>query len=263
MLVRKRFHDLKSLHCKAAFVERERLEQPDSSEYIQETKLLNYRDASITHLLETRGWNSIQDESVLIGSIYAFVRDEIAYGYTKSFELSSSQILHKGYGNCITKTILLMGLFRAVGIPCRFHAFTVNKILFRGLVKGLRYNMISETIHHSWVEIFHEGSWIEIEGHIIDRPYLKNLQAKFPDYMGSFYGYGLAVLNFKNPPIQWNDEHTYVQNKVIEKDLGRYESPDAFFREFPEAESCSKGFRYRHFIRPSLNKNIIAIRSGK
>ena len=244
-------------------MERERLEQPGSSEYIQPTPLLNYNDTSIVQLIEQHAWNSMHNESELIGSIYAFVQDEIPYGYTKSFELSASQVLHKGYGNCITKSTLLMALFRAVGIPCRFHAFTVSKILFRGLLKGLRYQMTPETIHHSWVEIFTNGSWLEIEGHIIDRPYLRNLQIKFSDYTGSFYGYGIAVLNFKNPPIQWNDEHTYIQNKVIEKDLGNYESPDAFFKEFPEAESCSKGFRYRHFLRPAINKNILAIRSGR
>ena len=243
-------------------MELERLEQITSKDFVKQTRLLNYQEPSIQQLIQTRGWNCQTDESKLIGLVYAFVRDEIAYGYEKTYASTASQTLVAGRGNCITKTTLLMALLRAVGIPCRFHATLVNKIILRGLAKGWTYRFLPEQLPHGWVEIFHNGSWLEMEGHIIDKAYLKKLQAKFPDYMGSFYGFGIAVLNFKNPPNKWINENTYVQDKAVEDDLGKFDSPDDFFRECPEAEQGIRSIKFSRYLIPSINSNITAIRES-
>ena len=241
-------------------MELERLEQNTSNEYVKRTRLLDYDDPSIQQLVQKRGWNNLSDQTKLIGMVYAFVRDEIAYGYEKSYSLTASQTLGAKRGNCMTKTTLLMALLRAVGIPCCFHATLVNKIILRGLAKGLAYKFIPEQLPHGWVEIFHKGNWLELEGHIIDKAYLQKLQAKFPDYMGSFYGFGIAVLNFKNPPNRWDEENTYVQDKAVEDDLGKFYSPDDFFRECPEAEQSIHRIRFNKYLIPAINSNINAIR---
>jgi transglutaminase-like putative cysteine protease len=231
-------------------------------EYLSSTKLLDFEAKNIQKLIEERGWRKIPTKTALIGAVYTFVRDEIPLGYNKSSVMKASAILSDGYGQCVTKSILLMALFRAMDIPCRFHAFTVDKILQRGILKGLGYKLSPDQLYHSWVEIQFNRNWIKLEGHIVDRPYLAKLQTRFPNYMGSFYAYGLAVLNFKNPPINWTEEHTFVQSRAIEKDFGVFDSPDAFFSRYPEANDLSQKFSYRHFIQPNLNKNIKAIRDN-
>jgi hypothetical protein len=36
---------------------------------------------------------------------------------------------------------LLMALLRAMGVPCRFHGFTINKALQRGAITGVAYRL--------------------------------------------------------------------------------------------------------------------------
>lgn len=227
---------------------------------LEPSPLLDYMHPSIQHLVTSKGWDTLKKKNELIGEVYSFVRDEIAYGYTKTFALPASTILKKGYGNCITISTLLMALLRAVGIPCRFHGMTIRKVIFRGLLPSLNYKVVPKNPHHAWIEVLYNNKWLVLEGHIVDSAYLEQLQRKFPDYMGSFYGYGIAVLNFRNPTEKWNENSTFVQKQAIEEDLGVYDTPDAFFSQYPEAEAYTHSFRYRIMIRGYLNRNIRALR---
>ena len=231
--------------------------------YLEPTPLLDYTHPDIQQLITSKGWDTIKTKTDLIGEVYSFVRDEIAYGYTKSFSIPASQILAKGYGNCITKSTLLMALLRAVGVPCRFNAMTISKVIFRGLLPGLSYKMAIKPLYHAWVEVKFNNKWLAMEGHIVDRPYIAKLQTKFPSYMGSFYGYGIAVLNFRNPDNRWSENNTYVQNQAIEEELGVFDTPDAFFSQYPAADAYTQSLRYRAIIRGRLNKSIRAVRSSR
>lgn len=231
--------------------------------YLEPSHLLDYIHPTIEELITSKGWDTIKVKADLIGEVYTFVRDKIAYGYTKSFALPASKILKKGYGNCITKSTLLMALLRAVGIPCRFHAMTIRKVIFRGLLPKFSYKLVIDHPYHAWIEVQYNNKWLAMEGHIVDRPYIAKLQAKFPDYMGSFYGYGIAVLNFRNPDNRWNEDNTYVQNQAIEEDLGIFDTPDDFFTHCPESIAYTRSFRYRAVIRRRLNKSIMAVRASR
>ncbi|MGE4585276.1 MAG: transglutaminase-like domain-containing protein [Sphaerochaeta sp.] len=237
------------------------MESLDVTPYLQPTTLLDFDATDIQFLVRSRNWRRLQSTSAQVNAIFCYVRDEIAFGYAKQFALHASEILVLGYGNCITKTTLLMALLRAVGIPCRLKAGMVSKVLHRGLLHGLSYRLSFDTLYHSWVEVWYKNNWVEIGGHIIDRPYLEKLQAKFPDYMGSFYGYGIAVLNFRNPPITWEEDDTFIQSKAIAESLGTFNDPDAFFAAFPEAESRTHTLRYRKMLRPKLNASIAKLRT--
>lgn len=237
-----------------------REEMDTHPEHLCRTELLDFDSVEIRKLVEQCGWNQIKNTRARIEAVYLFVRDQIAYGYNEDFGIKASQVLQSGYGQSLTKTTLLMALLRAVGIPCRFHASTVDKIIQRGILKGTKYRLEPNHLYHGWTEISYNRQWVEIEGHIVDKPYIKKLQDLFPDYMGSFYAYGLAVLNFRNPPIAWEGNHTYVQSRAIEDDLGTFDAPDEFFAKFPEVEEYCRKLSYRKVIRPALNKNIKTIR---
>lgn len=229
--------------------------------HLKPSPLLDFNHAEIEQLIVSRGWRSLPNEYELIGAIYSFVRDEIAYGYSSSFSTSASKTLQIKRGNCFTKSTLLMALLRGVGIPCRLHVTTISNIIFRGLVPSYMRTFLMKDTYHAWVEPLYNNAWLPLEGHIIDLPYIKKLHKKYPDYMGSFYGYGMAVLNFKNPDTLWSGSPTYVQNKAIMEDLGVFDTPDSFFEQFPRMNAYTRSFRYQKIIRKQLNKNIRKVRN--
>jgi transglutaminase-like putative cysteine protease len=143
--------------------------------YLRQTPLLDFASPNIRHLLAARGWSALAPFDK-IGQAYSFVRDEIAFGYNRSDDIPASKVLRDGYGQCNTKGTLLMALLRALKIPCRLHGFTIHKGLQRGVVPELVYPLAPDSILHSWVEIEHDGRWINLEGFILDRPFLQALQ---------------------------------------------------------------------------------------
>ncbi len=100
-------------------------------DYLSETALLDYGHASLRELIQDRGWESLPTRQ-RIGAVYTFVRDDIPFGYNQSDAIPASRVLADGYGQCNTKTILLMALLRGGGIPCRFHGATIHKQLQKG-----------------------------------------------------------------------------------------------------------------------------------
>ena len=119
-----------------------------SHDHLSETPLLNYSDPSIQALVETRGWAKLAPTR-RIGAAYDFVRNEILFGYNADDALPASGVLADGYGQCNTKGTLLMALLRALDIPCRFHGFTIDKALQRGVVPELIYPIAPRNIIHS------------------------------------------------------------------------------------------------------------------
>ena len=59
---------------------------------------------------------------------------------------------------------------------------------------------------------------VNLEGFIIDQPYLKSVQDRFPNVEGAFCGFAIATKNLKNPPIEWKGIDTYIQNEGITHD---------------------------------------------
>ncbi|MFW6022131.1 MAG: transglutaminase-like domain-containing protein, partial [Halanaerobiaceae bacterium] len=145
------------------------------SNYLEETKLLDYSDKTIQNLILEKGWHNLSGKEK-IKQTYNFVRDDIKFGYNIEDSIPSSVILKDGYGQCNTKGILFMSLLRAVNIPCRFHGFTVSKEIQKGALTGVWYMLAPEELVHSWVEVFYKEQWFELEGFILDLDYLSAVQ---------------------------------------------------------------------------------------
>lgn len=229
--------------------------------YIKETNLLNYSDSAIQNLIKSRGWDRLPVKEQILG-IYNYVRDEILFGYNRSDEIPASEVLKDGYGQCNTKGVLFMALLRAVGVPCRMHGFTIHKSLQKGAMRGWYYLLSPREILHSWVEVSYEGKWLNIEGFILDVPYLNKLQRKFKQCTGSFCGYGVATDNFQNPAIYWNENDTYVQKEGIERDFGLFDSPDAFFSKHQQGLGPLKKVIFSSIVRHLMNRSVGRIRKG-
>lgn len=223
--------------------------------YLRETKMLDYSNKNIQQLIQERGWNSIEKFECL-KYIYNFVRDEILFGYNIDDNIAASKVLADGYGQCNTKGTLFMALLRACNIPCRVHGFTIDKKLQKGAMTGLVYKNAPNNVFHSWVEVYFEDKWYELEAFILDKEYLTKLQEIKSDCTGAFCGYGVAVKDFKNPIIDFDRNNTYIQSEGINQDFGVYDSPDDLLKELHQEMSVIKSFLYKNLGRHLMNRNV-------
>ncbi|WP_313618053.1 transglutaminase family protein [Agrobacterium sp.] len=236
--------------------------EDEARKYLAETALLNFGSGSIQWLVKTRGWSDLSLYA-RIGAAYDFVRNEINFGYNSADDIPASEVLADGYGQCNTKATLLMALLRALNIPCRLHGFTIHKGLQRGIVPELVYGIAPENILHSWVEVYHQGNWVELEGFILDAAFLKTLQGKFAGQGSPLCGYGAETDCLEAPDVEWNGRSTYIQKTGINADLGLFDSPDAFYRQHRQAITGLKGLLYRSVIRHWMNARVAKIRGGQ
>ena len=228
---------------------------------LRTSTLLDFDHPGITTLVAGRGWEALPLYD-RIGAAYTFVRDEVAFGYNLSDDIPASAVLAGGYGQCNTKATLLMALLRALGVPCRLHGFTITKALQRGVVPELVYRIAPDDILHSWVEVWHEGRWTNLEGFILDSPYLASVQAVF-GARGGLCAYGVGTDDLCSPGVEWEGADTYIQRTGINADLGTFDTPDAFYAEHRQRFSPLEGWLYRHVIRHWMNRRTEAIRRGR
>ncbi len=229
------------------------------TKYLQETEILNFSEDSIQKLVTNRNWRSL-DTISCVKAIYNYVRDEIKFGYNFSDDITASEVLKDGYGQCNTKATLLMALLRALGIPNRIHGFTIDKALQKGAITGVWYKLSPNNILHSWVEVSVNDSWYSLEGVILDKKYLTNLQIKYKNIKTTFCGYGVYTDNFQNPTIDWNLNNTFIQDKGINQDFGLFDTPDQFYAKHQQEIGWFKKFIFRKIVRRIMNKNVNNIR---
>ena len=155
-----------------------------------------------------------------------------------------------------------MALLRACEIPCRIHGFTIDKRLQKGAMSGFVYKKAPQNILHSWVEVFFENKWYELEAFILDQRYLSKLQEKFAGCTGFFCGYGVAVKDFRHPIIDFDRNNTYIQSEGIKQDFGVYDSPDELLKNHQQEVSKLMAFAYRYLGRHLMNCKVKKIRNS-
>lgn len=230
--------------------------------YLNDTAMLNYHEQKIAKLVMAKKWNNL-DEYNKIGAIYGYVQNDILLGYNKCDDLTATQVLADGIGQCNTKAVLLMALLRAVGIPCRLHGAKVTKIFQRSLMPKIMARLAPPFIVHTWVEVCYNGEWLCLEGVITDKAYISGLRQMFPNYKGEFFDYAVAVKDFGNLQIDWNGENTAIQQQAIQEDLGIYDSPDEFYAEYKQDYRMIKKFLYENIGRIIMTNKVAKIRRGK
>lgn len=232
-----------------------------SANYLEKTQILDFDDHTIQSLIAERKWQAL-DEFNKIGAAYTFVKDEIQFGYNRSDDIAASEVLADGYGQCNTKGNLLMALLRALGIQCRFHGFTIDQQLQKGAIPAYLFWLAPKYIIHSWVEVFFDGEWINLEGFILDNDYLSSVQSKFSQEKYKFCGYGIATTCLENPETEWTGKDTYIQREGIHDDFGLYNSPDEFYSEKGTNLSGVKRWLYQSVIRHLINMNVNRLRNA-
>ena len=226
--------------------------------YLQETSLLDFSHNSIQQLISDKHWRALPTQDA-IAAVYNFVRDDILFGYNADDNIPASQVLADGYGQCNTKSTLFMALLRALGIPCRLHGFSIFNALQRGAIPAYLMPLAPKRILHSWVEVQLADKWLDIEGFIIDQPFLRQVQQTFGD-CGGFSGYGIAVTCLQKPQNEFNGGHTYIQAEGIADDFGLFTQPDEFYAKYGSNLRGLKKLLYRYMLRHLINCNVKRIR---
>jgi Transglutaminase-like superfamily len=232
--------------------------------YLQTTPMLDYKHTEIQALINGKGWKTLSTYDA-IESVYNFVRDDIKFGYNKDDTLSASQVLLDGYGQCNTKGTLLMALLRALGIATRFHGFTIYNDLQKGAIPEYLFSFAPKRIIHSWVEVYFEGQWLDLEGYIIDKAYLNKVQQSFADQCDAsadqtFSAFGIATKCLQRPDNEWKGGSTYIQKEGIADDFGIYTQPDEFYAEKGSNLKGLKRILFRYVLRHLMNINVDKIR---
>lgn len=229
--------------------------------YLRATALLDFGHPRLRVLSTDRGWADLP-ESARIGAIYDFVRDEIPFGYNASDDLPASAVLADGYGQCNTKTTLLMALLRGSGVGCRFHGATIDKRLQHGVMVAPLYWFAPGSIIHSWAEVNIGGRWAGLEGVILDDDYLHGLRARTGQQDGPFLGYGVGTRDLADPPVAWKGTDTFIQSTGVNRDFGTFDDPDDFYRRHGVNARGVRGWLYRNVMRPAMNTRVRTIRTG-
>jgi hypothetical protein len=232
-----------------------------SKDCLLETPMLDFNHPQIQLLIEQRKWRELPQYDA-IGAIYYYVRDEIRFGYNADDRLIASNVLEDGYGQCNTKGTLLMALLRAVGILTRFHGFTIYNELQRGAIPNYLFIFAPNRIIHSWVEVYHNDSWVNLEGYIIDKPYLNQVQNSFASQCDNFSGFGIATKCLATPNVDWKGKDTYIQSDGIADDFGTYNQPDDFYSSHGSNLSGVKKVLFCYVLRHLMNLNVNRIRSN-
>lgn len=115
---------------------------------------------------------------------------------------------------------------------------------------------------HSWVEVWFDGRWRELEGFILDGAYLQALQRRFATHQGPFCGFGAATSDLQRPPVEWRGGNTYIQKDGINHDFGVFNDPDAFYARHGANLSGFKRWLFQAVVRRWMNRNVARIRDG-
>lgn len=228
--------------------------------YLRPTRLLDYDGPAIRNLVQAQAWMRLPERE-RIGAVYDFVRDRIAFGYNESDVLPASRVLSDGYGQCNTKTTLLMALLRACRIPCRFHGATIHKRLQKGIVSRLFYGLAPSNTIHSWAEVFYQDRWIALEGVILDLAYLSGLRGTLPPETREFIGFGVGIDDLRNPPVAWKGTDTFIQIKGVNNDLGIYDDPDSSYAKQGPNFRGVRRLLFKYIVRHVMNAKVRSIRA--
>lgn len=230
--------------------------------FLRPTRLLDTGSPALRALVDGRRWGE-RPERERIGAIYEFVRDEIRFGYNRSDDIAASEVLRDGLGQCNTKSTLLMALLRASGVACRFHGFTIHKRLQRGVVTGLLYWLAPREILHSWVEVQVDGQWTPLEGVILDDAYLDGVRRFTGVARGPLLGYAVGTEDVGRPEVRWRGAPTFIQRTGIERDLGLFDDPDAFYARHGANLGGARRWLFENVFRHRMNRRVDRLRSSE
>ncbi len=182
--------------------------------------------------------------------VFYFVRDEIPFR-AGEYALPASQVLVRGHGMCVTKTLLMSALMRAAGLPTRYRWVPLDKRGFFGFLPRWmnRINLVkSPTVwFHCHCEVFVDGRWATADG-LLDRPLYEGMLA------AGHLSREVA------PTIEWGLSSDVLKGLIVE-DKGVLTDPDEMFTK-AHHEDVTPRLPIIHIAFPMINRYQERIRKS-
>jgi hypothetical protein len=235
-------------------------------EYLQVTRLVDLDALTVWDTAACLSQGAAAPREAAI-KIYNFCRDEIKFGYNRRDDIPASEVLRDGYGQCNTKSVLLVTLLRAAGIPARFHLAQVDKAVQWGVMPPLAYRFAPDRVTHSWVEVHLNGHWIVLEGVIMDKPYFlaaRRLLLESDRSMGYAIGLPPEVLAScaDGRCIDWDGvSDVTCQMTAVVADFGIAADPEEFYRQ--HSVTRLRGLLYERHVSQEMTGRAERIRRGE
>lgn len=119
-----------------------------SPQKAQKLDASQYCDVDHPLILERAHTLALEAESPdqVADNTFRWVRDQIPFGFDL-IKVKASETLQKGYGACFNKSLLLVALLRANGIPAWFCSVPVSRWFMKPYI-GLQCLLINNPFHH-------------------------------------------------------------------------------------------------------------------
>jgi hypothetical protein len=166
------------------------------------------------------GANTAEEKAV---KIFDYVRDHIRFSlaYSRS---RASQILKRGYGECLNKTNAQVALLRAIGIPGRLRWVQAKTEVLHHLIEEFVYKQMPPVASHFWCECCLNGRWISCEL-LLDKPLYDGMLK------------GNLITKDQVPTIDWDGKTDLVLLRPwITEDRGYLSSADDAIRRLQTSE---------------------------
>ncbi|MFX0070805.1 MAG: transglutaminase family protein [Candidatus Hermodarchaeota archaeon] len=132
--------------------------------YLQPSKFFDFNKTKVKEkaLAITNGFTSDKEKAIVL---FYYVRDQIKYNmalFIPKIEQNfiASKVLRKGEGFCVSKSILLSTLARAVGIPARIHLVDlINHLVSQKVIDFMGHNIM---YYHGYSEFYLSGKWVKL-----------------------------------------------------------------------------------------------------
>lgn len=190
--------------------------------------------------------------------IFEYVRNHILFGFPPVWDrVKASDTIRYGTGYCNTKSILLVALCRAVGIPAKLHFGLIRMQIMNHIFPNWVFRFMPESASHSWVDVQLDHSWIPVDAHILDEKFLRGAQCLLQKNRVDI-GYGIAqplmsdMTDWRSGFVQ---THAVITDQGVWEDAAPYYSGDGYVR--------LKGWQLATYpmLRRIANRNIEHIRN--
>lgn len=136
----------------------------DLSIYLQPSEFYDFNKKTVMNkALEITDGSDSQKEKAI--ALFYWVRDEIKYNMAlfvpkvKNYFIASKTIKRRE-GFCVSKSILLSTLARAVGIPARIHLCDlINHLISQKIIDFMGHNVM---YYHGYSEFYLKNKWIKL-----------------------------------------------------------------------------------------------------
>jgi hypothetical protein len=177
-------------------------------ENLEATQLLDYTSSSVIAFKNKALARTAKNPAAQLRALYLAIT-KLPLGYNRNDNIPASEVLRDGYGQCNTKTILLMALARSANIPSRVHAYNITKDVQRGRHYAWLVFFMPRTTVFFWPEFFVNGKWLPLEKLVHE----KTKKWNSCPFDGARYSL------------------TPVLEETVVEDHGVFASPDTFFED--------------------------------